>query len=250
LESSRYDAQGSLIYDRKFTRTGWQITKLEHTSAAPGDSSTQVQSFDADGFVAGNDTYDGNDALISRTVNNYERTSDGTQVSTSEKRDADGSVSTTKIFDSPTRQLTTKDGKSYSESFVQRDANGKPLRTVVRFADGSPSERTVQPDRVTVHNSWSQTKTKTYLTMDAQGHWLETVEESTDEYVKTRFRYDDAGRRIEVTTYDGSGKLVSKCTSEYQDDANGNWTEEKDFAVSGDKPPKLRSIRRRSITYY
>ena len=254
LEENRYDPHGSLIVHRKYTRSGSEIFKLQHMNAAPGESRTTVQSFNADGLVAETDTYDGNDALNSRIINDYAQTGDGVKVSTSEETNADGSVWTTKTFDSPTRQLTTKDGKPDSDSFTQRDTNGKPLRVVVRFADGSYNERTVQPDGATVqHSYWSQTKIDTYLTTDAPGHWLETIQESTRAYVKTKFQYDEAGRRIEVDTYDRSGKLVRKTTTEYEDDANGSWTEERDFdwdVTLSEKPPKLSTIRRRTITYY
>jgi YD repeat-containing protein len=112
----------------------------------------------------------------------------------------------------------------------------------------------VQPDGATVqHSYWSQTKIDTYLTTDEKGHWLETIQESTRAYVKTKFQYDEAGRRIEVDTYDRSGKLVRKTITKYEDDANGSWTERRDFywdITSSEKPPKLSTIRRRTITYY
>jgi hypothetical protein len=71
LEENRYDPHGSLIVHRKYTRSGSEIFKLQHMSAAPGESRTTVQSFNADGLVAETDTYDGNDALNSRIVNDY-----------------------------------------------------------------------------------------------------------------------------------------------------------------------------------
>ena len=79
------------------------------------------------------------------------------------------------------------------------------------------------------------------------------VQESPGEYIKMKFQYDDWGHQTEVASYDRSGNLIRKTVAQYQYDANGNWTEEKDFywdATLGSTPPKLNTVRRKNITYY
>jgi hypothetical protein len=82
---------------------------------------------------------------------------------------------------------------------------------------------------------------------------LEVVNDSPEDYTKTTFRYDEAGRQTEIAEYDRSRKLLRKGVTEFQEDVNGNWTEQKesDWGVTlGNRPPKLGSVNRRTITYY
>ena len=199
--------------------------------------------------------------LISKTKNDFPSRSGGATVSTSQEANGDGAVSTTETIDESTdpatglsRQTTTKDGEPYTDWLIQRDISGKPVADALRFADGSFNEREVKPDGTTVeHKYWAPTKTHTYQTTDAHNRVLEVVNDSPGDYTKTTFRYDEAGRQTEIANYDRSGKLLRKGITEYQEDVNGNWIEQKesDWDVTlGNKPPKLGSVNRRTITYY
>lgn len=219
-----------------------------------------MQSFNSDGLVTGTETYDGNGALISRTRNDFGQQSGRATVSTSQDVKPDGTVSSIETIDEsrPTglsRQSATKDGKPYYDWLVQRDANGKPTADALRLADGSFNEREVKPDGTNVeHKCWAPTKTHTYQTTDANGRVLEVIEESPGYYWKTTFRYDGAGRQTEIANHHRSGKLLHKSIiTEYQNDGNGNWIEQREYnwdAGLGNKPPKLGSVSRRTITYY
>lgn len=151
-------------------------------------------------------------------------------------------------------QNTTKDGKPYIAGLVQRDRSGKPVADAVRFADGSFDEREVKPDGATVvHRYWAPTKTRAYQTTDSHKRVLEAIDDSPGVYIKTTFRYDDVGRQTEIADYDRSGNLLRKVSVEYQDDANGNWIEQKESIwdhTLRNKPPKLGLVTRRTITYY
>jgi YD repeat-containing protein len=252
---------GSLHSRTKYTRKGWQIFKTETTSSVPSENLTFVQSFNADRLVTGTETYDGSGSLISKTRNDFAQENSGATVSTTHEVKPEGAISTTKTVDeSPnaatglSRQSTTKDGRPYSDWLIQRDRNGKPVADALEFADGSFNEREVKPDGTTVeHKYWAPTKTHTYQTTDAHNRVLEVINDSPGDYTKTTFRYDEAGRRTEIANYDRSGKLLRKGITKYQEDANGNWIEEKesDWDVTlGNKPPKLGSVNRRIITYY
>jgi YD repeat-containing protein len=261
LDEYRYQPDGSLRSHTKYTRKGWQVYRTETDSVAPSENLTFVQSFNSDGLVTGTETYGGSGSLISKTKNDFPSRSDGATVSTSQVANADGAVSTTETIDESTdpatglsRQTTTKDGKPYIDWLIQRDTNGKPVADALRFADGSFNEREVKPDGTTVeHKYWAPTKTHTYQTTDAHNRVLEVINDSPGDYTKTTFRYDEAGRRTEIANYDRSGKLLRKGITKYQEDANGNWIEEKesDWDVTlGNKPPKLGLVNRRTITYY
>ena len=82
---------------------------------------------------------------------------------------------------------------------------------------------------------------------------LEAIEESPSYYVRVTYRYDKAGRRIEITNYDRTGKLLGKVSTEYQDDQLGNWIEQKETLWEAPSEPpqsKIVSISRRTINYY
>jgi YD repeat-containing protein len=259
LEEYRYEPDRSLHSHTKYTRKGWQVFKTETTSSVPAENRTFVQSFNSQGLVTGTETYDGNGALISRTRNDFGQRSGGATLSTSQDVKPDGTVSSVETVDESrpvglSRQSATKDGKPYYDSLVQRDANGNPTADALRFADGSFNEREVKPDGTTVeHKYWAPTKTHTYQTTDANNRVLEVIEESAAYYTRTTFRYDGAGRQTEIANYDRSGKLLHKGSTEYQEDGNGNWIEQREYnwdATMRNKPPKLGSVNRRTITYY
>ncbi len=261
LEEYRYEPDGSLYSHIKYTRKGWQVYRTETTSVVASENRTFVQSFNSDGLVSGAETYDSSGSLISKTKSDFSSRKDGRTVSTSEEAHGDGAVSTTETIDESTdpatglsRQTTSKDGKPYSDWLIQRDTNGKPVADALRFVDGSFNEREVKPDGTTIeHKYWAPTKTQTYQTTDAHNRVLEVVNDSPGDYTKTTFRYDEAGRQTEIANYDRSGKLLRKGITEYQEDVNGNWIEQKESnwdVTLGSKPPKLGSVNRRTITYY
>jgi len=261
LEEYHFEPDGALRLHTKYTRKGWQVFKTETTSAIPGEDRTFIQSFNSAGLVTGTETYDGSGSLISKTKNDFPSRSGGATVSTSQAANGDGAVSTTETIDESTdpatglsRQTTTKDGKPYIDWLIQQDTGGKPVADALRFADGSFNEREVKPDGATVeHKYWAPTKTHTYQTTDAHKRVLEVVNDSPGDYTKTTFRYDEAGRQTEIADYDRSRKLLRKGVTEFQEDVNGNWTEQKESdwdATLGSKPPKLGSVNRRTVTYY
>jgi hypothetical protein len=209
--------------------------------------------------VKGTETYDENGSLISRTRNDYGQRGGGATISTSQDVKPDGSAKSIETVDEsrPTglsRQSATKDGKPYYDWLVQRDANGKPTADALRFADGSFNEREVKPDGTTVeHKYWAPTKTHTYQTTDGNNRVLQVIDDAPGHYTKTTFHYDRAGRQTEIANYDRSGKLLRKSITEYQEDGNGNWVEQREYnwdATLGNRTPKLGSINRRTITYY
>jgi hypothetical protein len=82
---------------------------------------------------------------------------------------------------------------------------------------------------------------------------LEVINDSPGDYTKTTFRYDEVGRQTEIANYDRSGKLRRKGITEYQEDVNGNWIEQKEShwdVTLGSTLPKLGSVNRRTISYY
>jgi hypothetical protein len=261
LEEYHYEPNGSQRLHTKYTRKGWQVFKTETTGAIPSEDRTFVQSFNSHGLVTGTETYDGSGSLLSKTKNDFPSSSGGVTVSTSQETNGDGVLSITETIDKSTdpaiglsRQTTTKDGNPYTDWLIQRDTGGKPVADALRFADGSFNEREVKPDGTTVeHKYWAPTKTHTFQTTDAHNQVLEVINDSPGDYTKTTYRYDKAGRQTEIVNYDHSGKLLRKGITEYQEDANENWTEQKesDWDVTlGKKPPKLGSVNRRTITYY
>src|SRR2546427_759287 len=81
--------------------------------------------------------------------------------------------------------------------------------------------------------------------MYQEHHSIEEIWESPSGYQKTTFRYDEFGRQIESATYDRSGKLLGKDTTEYRNDDHGNWIEKKESrwqAASGHKPAQSRLV--------
>ena len=261
LEEYRYDPDGALHLHTTYTRKGWQIFKTETTSAIASESRTVVQSFNSDGDVTLVQTFDGSGSLINTTKNDFPSKNGGPTVSKTQGSNGAGAASRIETIDERadpktglSHQTTTKDGKPYIAGLVQRDSSGKPVAEVLRFADGSFNEREVKPDGATVvHKYWAPTKTHAYQTTDSHNRVVEAIDESPEVYIKTTFRYDDAGRQTEVADYDRSGNLLRKATREYQDDANGNWIEQKESVwdrTLGNKPPKLGLVTRRTITYY
>jgi hypothetical protein len=261
LEEYHYEEDGSLHSHTKYTRKAWRVYRTETDSVIPSENRTFVQSFNSDGLVTGTETYDGSRSLISNSKNDFPSKRGGAVVSTSKEENGDGGVSTTETIDESadpaiglSRQTTTKDGKPYYDWLIQRDTSGKPVTDALTFVDGSFSEREVKPDSTTIeHKYWAPTKTHTYQTTDAHNRVLEVVNDSPRDYTKTTFRYDEAGRQTEIANYDHSGKLLRKGITEYQEDVNGNWIEEKEShwdVTMGNKPPKLGLVNRRTITYY
>lgn len=112
----------------------------------------------------------------------------------------------------------------------------------------------MKPDGTVVeHKYWAPTKTHTYQTTDSKNRIVEVINDSAGEYTKTTYCYDNAGRQTEIANYDRNGKLLRKSLSKYQEDANGNWIEQRDLhwdVALGDKPPKLVSLSHRVVTYY
>jgi len=249
LEEYRYEPDGSLRSHTEYTRKGWQVYRTEATTVVASENRTFVQSFNSDGLVIGTETYDGSGSLISKTKNDFPSRSGGATVSTSQEANGDGAVSTTETIDESTdpatglsRQTTTKDGKPYSDWLIQRDTNGKPVADALRFVDGSFNEREVKPDGTTVeHKYWAPTKAHTYQTTDAHNRVLEVINDSPGDYTRTTFRYDDAERQTEIANYDHSGKLLRKGITEYQEDVNGNWIEQKESRWDVTMAPSLRS---------
>jgi hypothetical protein len=261
LEEYHYEHDGSQRLHTKYTRKGGQVFKTETTSANPGEDRTFVQRFNSDGLVTETETFDGSGSLIGRTKNDAASKQGGVTVSTSQEANGDGTVSATETIDESSdpatglsRQTATKDGKPYTDWLIQRDNSGKPVADALRFADGSFNERELKPDGTTVeHKYWAPTKTHTCQTTDAHNQVLELISDSPGDYTKTTFRYDRAGRQTEIANYDHSGNLLRKGITEYQEDTNQNWTEqrESDWDVTlGNKPPKLGSVNRRTITYF
>ena len=261
VDEYRYESDGSLHSHTKYTRKGWQIYRTETDSVVPSESRTFVQSFNSDGLVTGTEMYDASGLLIGNIRNDFAQWSGGATVSTSQETNADGAVSTTKTIDGPTdpvtglsRQSTTKDGRPYADWLIQGDGNGKPLADALRFVDGSFNEREFKPNGTTVERKyWAPTKTHTYQTTDAHNRVLEVIDDSPGDYTKTTFRYDEVGRQTEIANYDRSGKLLRSGITEYQEDGNGNWTEQREYnwdVTLGNKPPNLGSVNRRTITYY
>lgn len=258
LEEYRYDADGSLHSHAKYTRDGWKVFKLETKSIVPNENRTFVQSFDANGLVSENTTYDGSGAVLSHTKNNF---AVGSPTVTSQEMKAEDGASTRmetiETIDTVTgvsHQSTTKDGKPYSDWLIQRDSKGAHVADALRFSDGSFNEREVKPDGSTVeHRYWAPTKTDTHQTTDTQNRVLEVIDESPGGYTKTTFQYDAAGRQTEIENYDRSGKLTQKAVTEYRDDGSGNWIEQREYSWNysmASKPPKLAVVTRRTITYY
>jgi hypothetical protein len=261
LEDYRYEPDGSLRSHIRYTRKSSQVFKTETISSDPSENRTFVQSFNSDGLVTGTETYDGKGSLLGETKNDTAqgKSGGGGTVSTSKDVKPDGTVSSI-VTDEKTnatglsQQSAIKDGKPYYNWLVQRDANGKPVADVFKFADGSFNEREVTTDGTTIeHKYWAPTKTDTYQITDANNRVIEVIEDSPTYYVKITYRYDGAGRQIEIANYDRSGKLLRKGITKYQEDGNGNWIEQRDYyweAALGNKPLKASLVNRRTITYY
>jgi len=260
LEEFRYEPDGTPHSHTKYMRKGWQVFKTETTSVIPNENRTFTQSFNSNGLVTGTDMYDGSGLLIAKTKNDLPPQPEASTISSSQTMNADGTVSISKTVESSnaatgiTRQTTTKDGKPYVDWLIQRDSSGKPVTDALRFEDGSFNEREVKPDGTVVeHKYWAPTKTDTYQTTDSKNRVVELINDSAGEYTKTTYRYDEAGRQTEIANYDRSGKLLRKSLTRYQEDANGNWSEEKEFhwdVTLGSKPPKLVYLSHRIVTYY
>src|SRR5205085_7068596 len=94
--------------------------------------------------------------------------------------------------------------------------------------DGSFTQTESKADGTTIqHDYFAPFKTRDFLIMNQEHRLTEQTWESPSGYQKTTFRYDEFGRQIESATYDRSGKLVGKDTTEYRDDDYDNWIEQK-----------------------
>jgi len=210
-ELDEYDSHGLRSYT-VYTRSNGYLVKTETTN--PFSKQKSVQSYNSDGFVIENDTYDSNGMLAAKTPNVASVKTERRSRSTT--RSADGSIS-----------------------------------TVERFRDGSFEERTVKPDGTTVVHFHSPSVDWRQVT-DSNNRSLDYIEEpSTGKYLRILSHYDKAGREIETATYDRPGKLLREISFQYsQQDKNGNWTEQQIWAKGDDKSAQLLQVRRRTITYY
>jgi hypothetical protein len=165
----------------------------------------------------------------------------------------DNTVENTDPATGITHQTVMKDGKSHSDWLIRRDKRGKPVADRLTLSDGSFNESVVRDGLTVEHRYWAPTKLHTYQTTDSNNHVLEVIDESPGYYTKTKYRYDKAGNQTELANYDRSGKLLRKNITDYQEDGNGNWIEQKEFhrdSNLGSKPPMPGDVTRRFITYY
>jgi hypothetical protein len=215
-----YDPLGRLRFHTVYTRNGSHRVKAEINYPS---SQKSVQLYNSEGFVTETDTYNGNGALITKTISDYVQNEKPT-IST--KKAMDGSSS-----------------------------------TIERFADDSFKETTVKPDGTTIIHAHYRASPPPlfwlpagdiygdwYQTSDANNRPLEFIEDATgNNYRRYSTRYDKDGREVETATYDRFGKLLDETTFRYlQEDENGNWTEQQIWSNAA----KLDQVTHRTITYY
>src|ERR1700693_2323585 len=258
LEKVRCEADVTRRSHVTITRN-YGVLKIETTSVVPEENGTVVRSFDSHGVIAQNEIYDQNGAET-RAI--YERLPGVGSVTggfrSREESPAGQVTETTDTTDPATgmfRSITTVDGKTRASATIQRDASGVRRQLSVQAEpDGSFTQTESKPDGSTVqHNYFAPIKTHDYLIMNQEHRLIREILDSPADYYKTTFRYDGFGRQIETASYDRSGKLVSKDTTEYRNDNYENWIEQKQSqwqAASGPKPAhsRLVSVQTRTIT--
>ena len=259
LEHFRYEADGTLRSHVTITRN-YGVLKIETTSVVPEENSTVIRSFDSRGEITQNEMYDQNGAKTRTTFELLPRVGNVTGGFRTRQESPAGQVTETTDTTDPAsgvfRSITTVDGKTTAAATIQKDASGVRQLSVQAEPDGSFTQTESKADGTTIqHNYFAPIKTHDYLIMNQEHRLIEEIQESPSDYSKTTFRYDGFGRQIETASYDRSGKLVSKDTTEYRYDNYENWIEQKQSqwqAASGPKPAQSRTVSMytRTITYY
>jgi hypothetical protein len=257
VEEFRYEGDGTLHSHAKITRNNG-VMKTETTSVIPEENRTEISSFGANGVMTQTDVYDQNGGDTRTTFEMLPRVGNATIGIRSRQQSPAGDVKvsesrgTTDPATGVNRYTNTADGKTTESGIIEQDGSELSLLSARVSPDGSFSQIERKPDGTGVIHSYSATtKTHEYTTTDQEWHVIETIQESPSEYSRTTFHYDRFGRQIEMASFDRSGKLVSKNTTEYRNDNYENWIEQKQSA-SGPNPSQsvLVSVQTRTITYY
>jgi hypothetical protein len=251
------DGQVASHLTRTFNDAG-QVLSEAFTSDKPNDSFTSQNFYDEQGKLRESVTYNGSGKVTLRLK--YEKDSSGANVTTVEQNPPSGMPNEMVVkqkYDpvaDETVTITTKNGKPERESHLQRDATGNLFGTEIDISNGNSSQTERKSDGTRTENVYSPSdKTRTSKTTDSQGRVLSFVKESPSSCTQSEYRYDEANRLVELTQFDGSGKLTGRETTEYQDDLAHNWIEQKWTRWDTRTEPqraKLILIRRRTIGYY
>lgn len=260
LEFFRYKPDGSLWAHMVYSRDGSRIFKIQATGIPPFRSSSTQNVFDAEGHVIETDTYDQNGTLISKSTNDLVQQHGDSATYLRRETSADGADSTAEINETTdpqrgiTRQVQTKDGKPDTDWVIQRNADGKPVKDKIVYADGSYNERERRADGTTVEDRYSAaTKSHTYQTSDAHGNLIEVIQGSDSQYIRCTYSFGTDGRPTGQINYDAAGKILDKSTVEYEDDSHDNWVEKKSMVWDtklDPLEPKIVLTTLRTINYY
>jgi gamma-glutamyl AIG2-like cyclotransferase len=225
-ERYEYDSRG-LRSQTVYTWRDGHLVKTEIMN--PFSKQKSVRLYSLEEALTETDSYDSNGILTAKTADDSSVKKEKSTVSTT--RATDRGISTIERF---------ADG-SFKESTVKPDGT----RVVHAHYRASPQPPLFLPVAGNIYGEW-------YQTSNANNQTLEFVEgPPTGEYRRISTRYDTAGREVETTIYNRSGKLLGETTFHYlHEDEHGNWLEQQIWDGTESKPAKLYQVTHRTITYY
>jgi len=260
LEFFRYKPDGAVSVHTVYARKGSQIFRTQVTAtAAPFQSYSEQNLFDAQRRLIETDTYDTNGVLVSRFRGDFAEQQPNSSLYRRTETQVDGSETTSETRESTdpqtgiTRQIDTKEGKLEADWTIQRNKDGTEQDKII-YADGSYNARERRADGTTVEDRYAATtKEHTYQTSDSHGHPIEIVQGTGPNYLRCTYSFDRDSRPTGQINYDESGRILGKSTIEYRDDSRGNWVERKLIEWDTDSEPmqpKIVVTTLRTINYY
>lgn len=243
IEYYMYDGNGSVTEHSIFTHEG-STTHQRTTGLAEIDPRLVERTYDSEGNLLEMEQYDADGVLTEHWTR--ERTNSQGE---SDCLSPDLTLGGWWPLRNAGRQDTSK-----CEWTEERDDQGHIVRETVSGPDGSHQQVERLKDgamMTTMH--FGATDDSLWFEIDAKGNRVEYGEVSGSISWHEASTYDESGRMTGRLKYNGSGKIIGKWTTEYWDDAHGNWIEKRESAWEMEKDDvQASSVRTsvRTIEYY